>query len=249
MFIDVETSPLLGWAWQVYETNIISVLEPTKILCCAWKYLGDKDVFVRGLCDYPDYLGTDLDDGPLVKDIWKVLDEADIVIAHNGDAFDIKILNARFIAAGLSAPSDFKSIDTLKVAKKYFKFTSNSLNELGGYLDEGRKAETGGFATWVGCMKGDKECWERMKKYNQRDIELLERIYLRLRPFMSSHPNLNTISPKTLKKDEFACQVCQSVNTTKRGFSVTKMGKYQRHSCNDCGSWSSGAYERVTGSG
>jgi len=200
---------------------------------------------VKALCDYPGYKGGVVDDKKLVTELWKVLDGADVVIAHNGDSFDIKVLNARFVANGLNAPSDYKSIDTLKVAKKHFRFNNNTLNELGQYLKEGRKAPTGGFETWTKCMKGDLTAWATMKEYNVQDIDLLERVYLRLRPFMSSHPNLNMINPLKGKLAEFACQVCQSIKTMKRGFSITKAGRYQRYQCTDCGSWSSGPYEKT----
>lgn len=244
--IDIETSPILGYAWQMYETNILGVVRPVNVLCMGWKWLGEKKVNIRAQFDYPGYKGGIVDDKALVTDLWKVLDEADVVIAHNGDSFDIKILNARFVANGLNAPSDYKSVDTLKVAKKYFKFNNNSLNELGQYLKEGKKAPTGGFETWTKCMDGDPVAWDRMKKYNVQDVELLERVYLRLRPYITNHPNLQVISPRPTKISEFACQVCQSLKTVKRGFSVTKMGRYQRWQCTDCGSWSSGAYERGT---
>jgi hypothetical protein len=244
-FIDIETSPIIGYTWAMWETNVLAVIEPVKVICCGWKWLGDKHVTVRALPDYGNYIGGVVDDRDLVADVWGVLDEADVVIAHNGDSFDCKVLNARFIANNLTAPSDYKTIDTLKVAKKYFKFASNSLNELGLYLNEGKKAPTGGFETWTKCMAGDPVAWDRMKKYNVQDVDLLERVYLRLRPFIGNHPNLNTIAPVKLKTSEFACSSCQSLNTTKRGFSVTKVGKYQRYSCQSCGSWSSGPYEKI----
>lgn len=245
VLLDVETSPILGYAWQMYDTNILGVVEPVKVICCAWKQLGAKNVSIRALPDYSDYKGGIVDDRQLVTDLWHVLDKADVVIAHNGDSFDIKVLNARFIANGLNAPSDYKSIDTLKVAKKYFKFNNNTLNELGQYLKEGKKAPTGGFETWTKCMAGDTVAWDRMKKYNVQDVDLLERVYLRLRPFIANHPNLNLISPLRVKVSEFACTTCQSLNTMKRGFSLTKVGRYQRYQCSDCGSWSSGPYEKA----
>lgn len=245
VLLDVETSPILGYAWQMYDTNILGVVEPVKIICCAWKQLGAKNVSIRALPDYADYKGGIVDDRQLVTDLWHVLDKADVVIAHNGDSFDIKVLNARFIANSLNAPSDYKSIDTLKVAKKYFKFNNNTLNELGQYLKEGKKAPTGGFETWTKCMAGDMIAWDRMKKYNVQDVDLLERVYLRLRPFIANHPNLNLISPLKIKVSDFACTTCQSLNTTKRGFSLTKVGRYQRYQCSDCGSWSSGPYEKA----
>lgn len=247
LLIDVETSPQIGYSWTSYDTNILGVIEPVKIICAAWKRLGEKKVHVRALPDYSDYKGGVVDDKQLIGDLWHLLDEADIVGAHNGDSFDCKVLNARFVAHGLNAPSDYKTIDTLKSAKKYFRFNNNSLNELGQYLGEGKKAPTGGFETWTKCMAGDMAAWRQMMDYNIQDIELLERVYLRLRPFIGNHPNLNTIAPPKLKPSEFACQVCQSVKTMKRGFSVTKVGRYQRWQCTDCGSWSQGPYEKVKG--
>lgn len=246
ILLDVETSPLVGYAWQAYDTNILSILQPVKVICCAWKQLGDKKTQVKALCDYDGYLPDVVDDKLLVTELWEVLDKADIVIGHNADSFDLKILNARFIANGLNAPSDFKTVDTLKAAKKYFRFNNNTLNELGIYLGEGRKAPTGGFETWTKCMAGDPKAWSTMKKYNIQDVDLLERVYLRLRPFIGNHPNLNMIVAPKVKTSEHACTVCQSVNTVRRGFAVTKAGRYQRYACNDCGSWSSGPYERTS---
>lgn len=244
-FIDIETSPIIGYTWGMYDVNVLGVIEPVKVIAVSWKWLGDSELHTRALPDYKGYRGGVVNDTDLVNDVWKVLDNADIVIAHNGDSFDIKILNARFLVAGLNPPSDYKTVDTLKVAKKYFRFNNNSLNELGGYLDEGRKTSTGGFETWLKCMAGEKEAWAQMRHYNARDVELLERVYLRLRPYINNHPNLNLIAPRKVTLSEHSCSSCQSLNTIKRGFSVTKLGRYQRYACNDCGSWSSGPYERV----
>ena len=243
LLIDIETSPIVGYTWGMYETDVLSVVEPVKVICCAYKWLGEKSVTVKALCDYSGYRGGVVDDKKLIRDLWKVLEEADVVIAHNGDSFDMKILNTRFLAHGLTAPSTFKTIDTKKVAKKYFRFGNNSLNELGKYLKQGQKAETGGFDTWLDCMNGCKPAWDRMKRYNIQDIKLLERVYLQLRPFIGNHPNLNLFGGKAIS--EKACTNCTSTNTTRRGFSITKAGRHQRYQCNDCGSWSTGTYERA----
>lgn len=176
-----------------------------------------------------------------MEEVWNVLDSANIICAHHGDAFDLKKLNARFIYHGLNAPSYYETIDTKKVASKYFKFDSNSLNNLGVYLGEGKKIENGGFELWVKCIAGDKDAWNRMKDYNKQDVALLERIYLRLRPFMSNHPNLNSITENAGEN----CPSCSSEDLIKRGFQPTKSGRKQRYQCNDCGSWSSGPFEKM----
>lgn len=230
----------------MYDTNIIKVVEPSKIICAAGQWLGEEEVFCKSLEDFPNYKAGKLNDLRLVNWIWGLLDEADVIIAHNGLAFDVKKINARFIAHGLSSPSTYKIVDTLLVSRKYFKFDNNSLDQLGQYLNEGQKAPTGGFALWEGCMNGDKAAWAQMRKYNIQDITLLKNVYMRLRPFITDHPNLNVISKaKGGAVFDGACPTCQSQNVVKRGSSVTRQGIRQRFQCNDCGSWSSGAIKYV----
>lgn len=206
----------------------------------AWKRLGDSEPTVKSIADYDTYRPHELDDQALVTEVWHVLDDADIILAHFGDAFDLKKLNARFVFYGLNAPSPYQSIDTKKVASKYFKFDSNSLNNLGAYLNVGKKIENGGFDLWIRCMAGDPEAWTMMKAYNGQDVQLLEQVYYKLRPFMTNHPDLNM----TMGKIVDSCPSCQSGNVHKRGFAFTKMGKKQRYQCTDCGSWSVGGWQK-----
>lgn len=214
ILIDIETSPLIGYTWQTYDANVLKILESSKIISVAWKDLYSPETIVKSIADYPNYKKDKIDDEMLVREVWDVLDKADIVIAHYGDAFDLKKLNARFIFHNLSAPSSYETVDTKKVASKYFKFDSNSLNNLGAYLGEGRKVENGGFDLWVRCIAGD----------------------------MESHPNLNIIAGTDL-----SCPTCLSTNLNKRGFAITRLSKKQRYQCGDCGSWSSGGYEKTKG--
>lgn len=246
LFLDIETSPILGYTWEMWDARVLKVLEPSKIICVGWKWFGDKSVNVSCLSDYKGYKPGVLNDKTLIQDVWKLLDEADVVCAHNGNAFDIKKLNARFVYYDMSLPSAYKTIDTLTIAKKNFKFDQNSLDSLGEYLNEGRKLSTGGFELWAQCIKGDMKSWAKMKEYNVGDVELLEKIYLRFRPFITNHPNLNTISKSHgADIDPTSCPVCQSLKLAKRGFSTTQYGLRQRYQCNTCGSWSSGALKYV----
>lgn len=243
ILLDIETSPITAYTWGTFDQNVLKILEPSKIISCAWKELHSDAVTVKGLDDYKGYRHGVIDDKKLVQEVWSVLDKADIVIAHHGDAFDIKKLNARFVWHGLAAPSFYKTVDTKKVASRYFRFDSNSLNNLAGYLNLGNKVETGGFDLWVQCIAGDKEAWRHMKDYNAQDVVLLEKVYLKLRPFMENHPNLNILSTKP--KSGIICPTCLSDKVTKRGFSSTRTGKKQRYQCQSCSSWSSGPYEKI----
>jgi hypothetical protein len=68
-------------------------------------------------------------------------------------------------------------------------------------------------------------------------------VYLRLRPFMNNHPNLNVIANPN---DPHAhCPACLGNDLQKRGFVITRTGRKQRFQCNDCGVWSSGPYEKA----
>jgi hypothetical protein len=240
LLFDIETSPLVSYTWGLWEQNVIKVKEEWYMMSFAAKWLGQKNTQAYSLPDFPLYKKDPKNDRELVKKLWDLLDEADIVIAHHGDPFDVKKTNARFAVHGFPPPSPYKTIDTKKVAKKYFKFESNKLDDLGKYLNVGQKMDTGGFSLWVGCMGGDMESWKKMVKYNKQDVVVLEQVYLKLRPWMTNHPNRN-LTEGTLSN----CPNCSSSNLIRRGYSFTRLSKRQRFNCKDCNAWSSGATEKL----
>lgn len=231
VFLDIENTPLLSYTWGRWEQNVIDVKEYSYILSFAAKPLGGK-VLVRGLCDYAGYNKNKSNDKLLVQDIWKILDDSDIVVWQNGDAFDAKKINARFSFYDIKPPSPYKTVDTKKVAKKYFSFDSNSLNNLGQFLGLGKKEKHDGFETWLGCMGGDRKSWNILKKYNGQDVILLEKIYLHFLPYMSQHPNLSTYLNGEI------CPKCGSNKLQSRGFSRTLANIFRRIQCQSCGGWS-----------
>lgn len=226
----------MGFTWGYYEQTLLKILAQSQIICVAWKWLDEPTTHVRALSDYKGYRAGKLDDRLLVAQIWKLLDEADVVTAHNGDKFDIPKMNSRFVFHEMKPPSFYKTVDTRKVAYKNFRFDANSLNELAQYFGFGKKEDTGGFKLWTDCMAGDLRAWAKMRKYNRQDVVLLEKIYLRLRPYMSDHPNLNVIAGKT----GLSCHICESESVIRRGFAITRAGRKARYQCNGCGTWSSG---------
>lgn len=231
LLLDIETSPLLTYTWGLYEQDVIKKLKPFTILSVAYKWLGGKTQVIA--CD------KDSEKSLLLK-LHRLLDEADIVIAHNGDSFDIKKINCRFIIHKLNPPSPYRTIDTKKEAKRIACFDSNSLNNLGIDMDEGEKVKHRGFEMWEGCMAGVKKDWNDMKRYNKKDVDLLERIYLRLRPWMKTHPDIRVHDITKDVKCLDGCASCESEKVVRGGFNVSKKGRYQRFQCLDCGAWSQG---------
>lgn len=238
-YLDIETAPGLGWAWTTYETNIIDWQSSWFILCFSVRWAHETSTRTYALPDFPGYRKHRENDKALVQKLWKVLDEADIVIAHNGDRFDIKKANARFVFHGLTPPSPYKSIDTLKIARSKFRFDSNRLDSLGGYLRLGRKKVHTGFALWKKCMDGDLPSWATMKSYCARDVKLLYDVFHRLRPWATNLPNLNLYKDGN-EEGKCSCPTCQSENVQKRGVLILRALKRVRYHCQNCGAWFSG---------
>lgn len=230
LLFDVETAPNLSYVWGRWEQNILSVSEHWYMICFAYKWLGEKKTYVYSLPDFKTYKKDPVNDELLITKLWELFDQAEIIIGQNLDAFDIKKSNARFIKHGLEPPSFYKTIDTLKIARRNFKFDSNKLDDLGDYLSIGRKIQTGGFNLWLGCMRGDKKAWKRMTDYNKMDVILLEKVYLKLRGWATTTPNMNLILGKYS-----VCPTCGSEHITKRGYRYTKVYTYQAYHCQNCG--------------
>jgi DNA polymerase elongation subunit (family B) len=231
LLFDIESGPLTIYSWGTYETDSLKVIKDWELLCFSYKWLGGKTrVISQNMLRRGGFRGK-IELG-VVKKLWEVLDEAEIVVGHNLDKFDIKKSNAKFIEYGLTPPSPYKTIDTLKIARRHFKFTSNKLDSLGEYLGVGRKVSTGGFELWDKCLQGDQKSWKLMERYNKNDTDLLEKVYLKLRPWSSNHPNIGCLVGKAV------CPICGEKNLQKRGFSITSKGKIQRVQCQNCSGWS-----------
>jgi predicted RNA-binding Zn-ribbon protein involved in translation (DUF1610 family) len=235
LLYDIETSYTVGAVWGLYEQNVAKVLREPFMITFSWKWLGEKKTHVRSLPQYSLYASDKKNDSELVKELWKLFDEADIIIAHNGNSYDQKWTYARFLVNGLKPPSPAKYIDTKLVAKRYFKFNSNSLNNLAQYFGFGKKLDTD-IDLWVDCIENDKaSAWKKMSAYNIQDVLLLEKVYLKMLPFITNHPNYNLYVGTTHQ-----CPNCGSDQLQKRGFAITRTSKVQRWQCQGCGAWSQG---------
>jgi len=237
LIFDIENSPLTIYSWGIHDEPSHStkfVANDWYVMCWAAKWIKKSQVYTSALPDFR-YNKKKPSDKQVLKKLWDLLDEADIVIAHNGRKFDCRKANARFIQHGMPPPSPYRVIDTLIEARKHFLFTSNRLGDLGYYLGVGEKMETGGFDLWKQCMDGDRTAWKIMQDYCKQDVLLLEKVYEKLRPYMKTHPNLAVFA------GGLSCTNCGSENLIKRGMQYTNAGVYQRYRCKDCGAPCRGA--------
>lgn len=233
LLIDIERSPMEVYTWQLFNQYITpnQVKEDWYLMCFAYKWLGIEDVFCEGQPDFPDYEnGRDNEDW-LVSSLWKLLDAADIVVAHNAKSFDIKVINTKFLEYGFQQPSPYKVVDTLKIAKKYFKISSNKLDFISKFLGNEGKFTHSGLDLWLECMSGDRSAWQIMYKYNKQDVIELEKVYLAIRGWDKSHPNVTIYYPD----DERKCRVCGSDKLIKDRDYKTNLMTYELFHCKNCG--------------
>jgi uncharacterized protein YprB with RNaseH-like and TPR domain len=241
LLFDIETAPNLSYTWGKWEQNVIEFKEQGYMLCFAYKWLGEKTVHVKSLPDYDTYKDSPHDDFWLVQDLHALFEEADVIIAHNGDQFDIKKANTRFMVHHLSPPSHYKTIDTLKIARRVGKFESNKLDDLGKDLHIGRKVKHPGFEMWLGCMSGDKSAWEHMTKYNKQDVALLEELYLALRPWVTTHPNL---SHEPVHGEKPPCPKCGTAKPLFHRYQYNMNSVKRLWKCRGCFGYYASAYPR-----
>jgi len=230
LLYDIETAPNLIHTWGVYEQNALEVIRPWYLLCFAYKWLDDPSTKVIALPDFEkEYKKDPENDYQLIKYLHELFNEADVVVAHNGNSFDQKKVHARFLMHGFDPPTFYRQIDTLKEARKNFRFDSNRLNDLGLMLELGEKVDTGGYSLWKDCMAGDLKAWNKMKKYNKQDVVLLEKVYKSLRPWISNHPNVSILNGLT-----DGCPKCGARHLQKRGIRHNKTTSYQEYQCQSC---------------
>lgn len=237
LILDIETTPNLAYVWRFFKENVGAkqVVEHTEIMSFAYKWLGEPQVH------YYDTQYTN--EANILPFLLEALDEADIVVAHNGNKFDLPTIQGRALVAGLKPPSPYKTVDTLLSARYEFNFPSNSLEYLSGVLPGVTKKDSHrkfpGFELWAECLKGNTEAWEEMKAYNIQDVITLEEVYLQMRPYMTRHPH---VAIQNEDDEAIYCPKCGSHHIQKRGYAFTNTGKYQRFQCNDCGGWARTRY-------
>lgn len=221
LIYDIETAPLLGYCWSLWDNNIglNQIHSDWHVLSWAAKFLGEDDIY------YQDQRNAENveDDKEILKGIWKLLDECDFVITQNGKKFDQKKLNARFIIHGMKPPSAYRHIDVLQIAKAQFGFTSNKLQYMTDTLCTKYKKsghpKFSGFELWSECLKGNLEAFSEMENYNILDILSLEELYLIISPWDAKLPNFDVYDDEPSNNEEWV----------KEGFVYSNLGKYDRY--------------------
>lgn len=220
LFLDIETRPIEAYVWGTFDQNVSldMIKRDWGIISWAAKWQGANPVNQMDV--------ENSTEKKMLKGMWKLMDEAEVIVTQNGKKFDEKKLNARFIVHGMTPPSSYLHIDTLKLAKKYFAFTSNKLEYMAKLLktkhQKLKHKEFPGFELWSECLKGNKKAWQQLRVYNVYDVWVLEEVYQRL---IVWDPGFRSPNKCT----------CGSTQFKKNGFFISAPGKkYQRYRCSNC---------------
>lgn len=235
LIFDIETAPMLSYHFGMWKQNIglAQKIQNSFVLCWAAKWWGDETVMTGTVFDNaPEGSPLREDDYDCVEELAQLIDQADFVVAHNGKGFDIPVLKARMVRHNMLPLAPHKLVDTLKIAKKEFRFPSNSLDSIAQYLGCSRKLSHSGFQLWRDVVEGCAKAQGEMLDYNIQDVLVLEEVYEKLRAWDSRSPNAALFFNNTKKR----CGCCGSESLTKVDKrALTSVSVFPTYRCNDCG--------------
>lgn len=227
LFFDIETSPNVVYSWRIgYNLTLTpdNIIDERKIICISYKWENSDKIYSlkwdENQCDKQ-----------MLIDFIQQANQADELIAHNGDRFDIKWIRTRCIFHRIPMFPQYKTLDTLKKAKNGFNFNSNKLDYIAQFLGVGAKVKHSGFDMWKKVMKNDPEAMDEMVNYCEGDIIVLEDVYFTMQNYIKTNTH-NGVINNNLK---YSCPSCGSEHSELIKNNVTAAGTIKRlMECNDC---------------
>lgn len=251
LVFDIETAPYVAYVWSLWKTNAIDVAREWFMLSFAygWYDIDNQEIgpidFVSCGQDPTFKAGSD-DDSYVASKLWRLFDQADVIIGQNHERFDIKKANERFFVHNMMPPSPYSTIDTKRVWNKSFA-GSAALKYMARKADVALKQSNRGFSLWLDCMNNDPQGWAEMEEYNRADVVATAEVYTRLIPWVDS-PTSNVVNFGHWHQGEVTCKKCGNTEDqagfVKRGKHRTAASVFQTLECKKCGGYSR-EYQRI----
>jgi DNA polymerase elongation subunit (family B) len=233
LFLDIETRPIVAEVWSLRDVQHIGLNQVREFggtICVGALWAGKRKVEL-----YSDWQHGHV---PMLQAIHGLMEQADAVCGYNSDRFDIKKLKGEFVKNGLPPLRPLTSIDVFKTVRREFSFDSHKLDHIANLLGVGSKLKHEGHGLWMKVMQGDERARRTMERYCKQDVKLLERVYDKLRPWMTTHPHLGS-TPSG------ACSACKQLTLTSQGWKRTVSYRVQSLKCTSCGKWQQGKREKI----
>lgn len=236
LLYDLETSMIKGYFWGLWQQNISidAIVEDWYVICWSAKWLGTDEMLNSSVHDYPCKVNKYRDnEASVILALWKLVDEADILIAYNGKRFDRKKMNTKFLEYGLPEPSPYKVIDPMIICKSNFALTSNKMDFVAKYVAENEEGKLKtGLQLWLDCMNDDVDALDKMQVYCDEDINVLERVYMAVRHWDKNSPNMALY----YEDDKPRCNSCGSsdLSPIEGKLTHTNVSTFSLVRCNGC---------------
>lgn len=237
LVFDIETSDMLVSTFGIRDQYLgeDQIVRDIRILAVGAKWLGGPILYREARKPGQEKA--------LLRWIWNLLDEADIVVGQNSKNFDSKVLTGRFIVHGMNPPSPYKHLDTLLISRGVAKFPSHKLSYLSKVVNtKYRKlphSKYPGRALWLACAAGKLAAWKEMKRYNIHDVLATEELYMKLRAWAPA-------STPSVFVGGAQCRTCGDRGVLQsRGYSYTRAARFHRFQCIRCGAWTQGKREAI----
>lgn len=225
LVFDIENSQSLGYFFDTYDTSINhdDIVIPSYIFCVSYSLWGSNTVHTLSIQDFPRFKREKHNDIEVLKAFSKIVEQADILVGHNINSFDLRKINGRLFLNGLPPIPAVKTLDTLRIAKKYFRLDYNGLDALAKDLGFSGKIHNE-KGLWRKCFEGDVKSLKAMSRYNRNDVKINKKVFEKEMPFIKSLLSKEPICPNVL---------CGSSEIELRGVRDDK----QRFVCKKCKSW------------
>lgn len=211
LYFDIETAPVRVekevWPSQIYKDLKFypdDVKEDWFVLGWAAKWVCDS--YVHSYVVRPKE-AKKMDDRRILKPLWDLFNQADVIIGHNSDQFDIKKINWRWMVHGYKPPRPYRTVDTLKELRKIAAPTSRSLDYVTHALNMNGKMKHRD-RLFSECKAGIADALRELRQYNEIDVTEGESLYLYIRPWMKTHPNMGLY----YQTDQERCRNCGSID-------------------------------------
>ena len=230
LFFDIETTPMVVYSWRIGSKINISydnIIDSWKIITICYKWENEDEV-------HSIRWDSEQSDKSMLEEFIEIANEADELIGHNADRFDIKKVRTRCLFHHIPAFPKYRSLDTLKKARGNFAFDSNKLDAIAKYLGVGAKMEHEGFEMWVKVLKNDTEALSTMVDYCKQDVVVLEDVYHAMEHYIkpNTHAGVHLLGAEY----RYSCPICGEKHLNLIKTDVTQKGFVSRVvECSTCG--------------
>lgn len=227
LILDIETSYNIVKSWRIGHKIFLdydNIIQENAIICVAYKWYGEDTSTVLTWNK-----GNDMD---LISQLMPVLNEADELVGHNLERFDLPFILTQAVKYGHTILPRYKVSDTLKIAKRYYRFPNNKLDTIAQFLGVGKKVEHRGLPMWDDViLRNDSAALDEMCIYCVGDIIVTEKVFDKLQSVCASPTNHAVANGY----GKHTCPECGNTNATLLKTNITSAGTITKTlQCNTC---------------